>query len=108
MKKILSENAIYDPAPLKFHYCLKEQNAPIFASNSTALLMGALASRQFLPPLLRHYTVILQVNLLYVCNTKNASVYKNTKTLKLNNNIIYIQKNMKKFSSTGLEHSFGG
>jgi len=25
MKKILSENAIHDPAALKFHYCLKEK-----------------------------------------------------------------------------------
>jgi len=39
--------------------------------------------------LLRHCTVTLQVNLLYVCNTKNARVYKNAKTIKQNNNIIY-------------------
>jgi len=30
MKKILSENAIHDLAAPKFHYCLTEQNAPIF------------------------------------------------------------------------------
>jgi len=42
MKKLLSENAIHDPATPKFHYCLKKQNVPIFASNLTALLMGVL------------------------------------------------------------------
>jgi len=42
-----------------------------------------------LPPVLRHCIVILQVNLLYVCNKKNARVYKNIKTLKQNNSIIY-------------------
>jgi len=40
--KILLENAIHDLAVPKFHYCLMEQNVPIFASNPTALLMGVL------------------------------------------------------------------
>jgi len=60
-----------------------------FLSKSNSFVYGG--AKLFLPFLLRHCTVILQVNLLYVCNTKNAHVYtcKNTKTLKQNNNIIY-------------------
>jgi len=87
MNIILSENAIHDLAAPKFHYCIKEQNATIFRFKSNGFVKGG--AKLFLPPLLRHCTVILQVNLLYVCNTKNARLYKNTKTLKQNYNIVY-------------------
>jgi len=46
---------------------------------------------------------MLQVNVLYVCNTKNARVYKNTKTLKQNNNIVYTKK-IKKFLWENVMH----
>jgi len=46
--KILSENAIHDPAAPKFHYCLKEQNVPIFRFKSNSFVNGGV--KLFLPP----------------------------------------------------------
>jgi len=64
---------------------------PLFRFKSNSFVNGD--AKLFLPPLLCHCIVILQVNLLYVCNTKKCyCVYKNTKTLKQNNNIIYTIK----------------
>jgi len=67
MKKILLENAIHDLAAPKFYYCLTEQKAPIFRFKSNSFVNGG--AKQFLPPLLCHCTVILQVNLFYVLHS---------------------------------------
>jgi len=52
---------------------------PIFASNPTALLMGAL---NYFCLHAAFASLATSLYLLYVYNTKNACVYENTKTLK--------------------------